>query len=237
MLAMERDADRMGWRILNANRFGRSTERLSREEIKEEARSSPRDEGYERRRTRCQDGCAGYSREVEDDDGETRVAVPDERRLGCGMHIRSKFHNALLAKDGRAAIALKHFADLYVVEEDRKARSLSAAERLIERQRRSWPILDALDRWADEIHAKLLPKSLQRRATTYAINQRAFFRRCFTDGRFEIDNGRTERRIRNYALRRRAFLFTGSIPMTRLSELTPANWLDQKAAKQRVEEA
>jgi len=41
------------------------------------------------------DGYAGYSREVEDDEGETRVAVPDERRLGCGMHIRSKFHQAL----------------------------------------------------------------------------------------------------------------------------------------------
>jgi hypothetical protein len=26
-----------------------------------------------------------------------------------------------------------------------------------------------------------------RRATTYAINQRFFFRRCFEDGRFEID--------------------------------------------------
>jgi hypothetical protein len=50
-----------------------------------------------------------------------------------------------------------------------------------------------------------------RRATTYAINQRKFFRRCFSDGAFEIDNGRTERRIRNYAVGRRNFLFTGSV--------------------------
>ena len=50
-----------------------------------------------------------------------------------------------------------------------------------------------------------------RRATTYAINQRPFFRRCFSDGAFEIDNGRTERRIRNYAVGRRNFLFTGSV--------------------------
>lgn len=46
----------------------------------------------------------------------------DERRLGCGMHIRSRFHAALLAKDRRAAIPLlifdrflarvfQHFAD------------------------------------------------------------------------------------------------------------------------------
>jgi transposase len=32
------------------------------------------------------DGYAGYSSEVEDDDGHTLVAVPDNRRLGCGMH-------------------------------------------------------------------------------------------------------------------------------------------------------
>jgi hypothetical protein len=55
-----------------------------------------------------------------------------------------------------------------------------------------------------------LPKSPLRRATTYAINQRVFFRRCFEDGRFEIDNGRVERRIRNFAVGRHNYLFTGS---------------------------
>src|SRR5690606_23302698 len=60
------------------------------------------------------DGYAGYSREIEadedDDEGETKVVVPPERRLGCGMHIRSKFHAALLGRDSRAAVPLKHFA-------------------------------------------------------------------------------------------------------------------------------
>ena len=157
------------------------------------------------------DGYAGYSREVEDDDGQTRVAVPDERRLGCGMHVRSKFHQAHLAKDRRAAIPLKHFIDLYAIEEDCKTRGLDADARGDERRRRSLPVLDQLDEWVDTLHPKLLPKSPLRRATTYAINQREFFRRCFEDGRFEIDNGRTERRIRLYAVARRNFLFTGSV--------------------------
>ena len=157
------------------------------------------------------DGYAGYSREVEDDDGQTRVAVPDERRLGCGMHVRSKFHQAHLAKDRRAAIPLKHFIDLYAIEEDCKARGLDADARGDERRRRSLPLLDQLDDWVDTLHPKLLPKSPLRRATTYAINQREFFRRCFEDGRFDIDNGRTERRIRLYAVARRNFLFTGSV--------------------------
>ncbi len=156
------------------------------------------------------DGYAGYSTEVEDDDGHVLVAVPDERRLGCGMHIRSKFHAALLAKDRRAAVPLKLFADLYLIEAECKERGLDAQARGNVRRDRSVPILDELDQWVDAIHPKLLPKSPLRRATTYAVNQRPYFRRCFSDGIFEIDNGRTERRIRNYAVGRRNFLFTGS---------------------------
>jgi len=157
------------------------------------------------------DGYAGYSTELEDEEtGETFVLVPDERRLGCGMHIRSKFHDALLAQDKRAAVPLKHFADLYEIEAECKAQGLDASARAEQRRRRSLPIVDALDLWIDAVHPKLLPKSPLRRATTYAINQRPFFRRCFDDGRFEIDNGRVERRIRNFAVGRRNYLFTGS---------------------------
>jgi hypothetical protein len=157
------------------------------------------------------DGYAGYSTELEDEEtGETFVLLPDERRLGCGMHIRSKFHDALLAQDKRAAVPLQYFADLYVIEADCKERGLDALARAEQRRRRSLPLLDALDHWVDDLHPKLLPKSPLRRATTYAINQRAFFRRCFEDGRFEIDNGRVERRIRNFAVGRRNYLFTGS---------------------------
>jgi hypothetical protein len=106
---------------------------------------------------------------------------------------------------------LKLFADLYAIEAECKERHLDALARGEVRRRRSLPLLDALDAWVDDIHPKLLPKSPLRRATTYAINQRVFFRRCFDDGRFEIDNGRVERRIRNFAVGRRNFLFTGSV--------------------------
>ena len=156
------------------------------------------------------DAYAGYAREVQDENGELSMPVPPERRLGCGMHIRRKFHDAFVSKDKRSAVPLKIIAELYKIEGDCQTRQLDAAARLIERQTRSLPLLDALDAWVDEIHPKLLPKSVLHRATTYAISQRVFFRRCFEDGRFEIDNGRVERRIRNFAVGRRNFLFTGS---------------------------
>jgi len=146
------------------------------------------------------DGYAGYAREFEDEGGTTFVAVPDDRRLGCTMHVRSKFHAALLAKDRRAAIAIQHIADLYQIEADCKKRGLDAAARTLERRERSLPILDTFYTWVDELHPKLLPSSPLRVATTYALNQQPYVRRCFEDGRFEIDQGRVERRIRPFAV-------------------------------------
>jgi hypothetical protein len=157
------------------------------------------------------DGYSGFGAELELDNGEAFVAVPDVRRLGCMMHVRSKFHAALLGKDRRAAVAIEHIGKLYELEAHCKASAMDAAARGAYRREHSLPILDAFDKWVDELHPRLLPKSPLRIATQYAINQRVFVRRCFEDGRFEIDNGRTERRIRTVAVSRRGFLFTGSV--------------------------
>ena len=73
------------------------------------------------------DGYAGYSSEVEDDEGDLYVPVPDERRLGCGMHIRSKFHAAMLSKDRRAGVALKLIAELYQIDREQVLRSRVAS--------------------------------------------------------------------------------------------------------------
>jgi hypothetical protein len=125
------------------------------------------------------------------------------------MHVRSKFHAALLGKDKRAAIPLEMIGRLYAIESE--CRGLDAENRGRVRAERSIAILNDLDAWVDATHARLLPKSPLRIATTYQKNQRPFVRRCFEDGRFEIDNGRTERRIRTFAVGRRVYLFTGSI--------------------------
>ncbi|XXT63895.1 transposase [Sorangium sp. So ce590] len=63
---------------------------------------------------------------------------------------------------------------------------------------------------AHELHLGLVPSTPFYVATQYAINQEAAWRRCFTDGRFEIDIGEVERRIRCVALGRKNYLFAGS---------------------------
>ncbi|EYF05740.1 putative transposase [Chondromyces apiculatus DSM 436] len=60
------------------------------------------------------------------------------------------------------------------------------------------------------MHPHLVPKSPLYKATYYAIHREQAFRRCFTDGRFEIDNGEVERQLRKVAPGRKNFLFAGS---------------------------
>ena len=79
------------------------------------------------------------------------------------------------------------------------------------RHQHSLPWLDRFDAWVDAHRPLLAPRSKLGQALGYAVHQRPFIRRCFSDGRFEIDNGQVERTIREPAIGRRNFLFTGSL--------------------------
>lgn len=155
------------------------------------------------------DGYAGYGSEVLVDD-EKRLLVPDELRLGCMMHARRPFHELVVAKDARASAALLFFQKIYALEKEYRERGLDHAARGRERIERSLPLFDALSKWVTQIHPRLRPRDPLAKATGYFINQEHFLRRCFTDGRFEIDTGRVERAIREVALGRKNFVLTGS---------------------------
>lgn len=154
------------------------------------------------------DGYAGFKALLERERGSPIVG--EKRRLGCGMHVRRKFEQAKDAGDARGAIALAWFRRLYEVEREAKKTERTAIERQALREEQSLPVLDELYAWIHETHEEELPDSPLGKATRYAINQEAFFRRCFTDGRFEIDNGEVERQLRRVALGRKNYLFAGS---------------------------
>lgn len=156
------------------------------------------------------DDYKGYNSTVADDDGVKHVLVPPDRRLGCMMHVRRRFHRAYLGRHLGAAIPLKLISDIYDVEAKAKADELDANGRLALRQLESLPLLDQFDAWVDQNRSKFLPKSPLGKATRYAKDQRPYIRRCFEDGRFEIDNGRVEREIREPAIGRKNYLFAGS---------------------------
>jgi len=156
------------------------------------------------------DDYKGYSSSVDWPGGGARILIPPERRLGCMMHLRRRFFEAFKQSDKRAAEPLALIKALYEIEAEAKADGLDHAARGALRAARSLPILDKLEKWVDDHEDKLLPSSLLGQAVTYAKQQRPFIRRCFRDGRFEIDNGHTERQIREPAIGRKNFLFTGS---------------------------
>ena len=72
-------------------------------------------------------------------------------------------------------------------------------------------MLQRLEATVDKLSSASTPASPLGSAARYAVQQRPFLRRCFTNGHFEIDNGRVERLIREPALGRKNFLFTGSV--------------------------
>jgi len=154
------------------------------------------------------DGYAGYAAMLREKSDVP--IVPEERRLGCGMHIRAKFEKAAKANDARAAVAIAYFKAIYRIEASCKEEGLSPEERKARRDELSIPHVDELYRWIQELHPRLVPGTLLFEATRYALNQEAAFRRCFTDGRFEIDNGEVERQLRRVAVGRKNYLFAGS---------------------------
>lgn len=157
------------------------------------------------------DDYKGYGAQVRTSDGQNYGPLVDpSRRLGCMMHVRRRFHEAFKLGDKRAAEAIELIQGLYAVEASAKERGLGAIDRLALRSERSLPLLARFERSVDALLASTTPGSPLGAAARYAAQQRAFLQRCFTDGRFEIDNGLVERLIREPALGRKNFLFTGS---------------------------
>lgn len=155
------------------------------------------------------DGYAGFDEALR----LPRGSPPEDgelRRLGCAMHIRRKFENAADAGDTRGAVALAYFAKIYRIEASCKTDGLEPEQRHARRQEQSVPVVDELYKWVRDLHPTAVPGTLLHDATRYALNQEQRWRRCFTNGRFEIDNGEPERQLRRVALGRKNFLFAGS---------------------------
>ena len=129
------------------------------------------------------------------------------------MHVRRRFHAALKLGDKRAAVPMALFKKLYQVE--KRARGMSPEQRHALRQRDSIPLLEQLYQWIAAHASKVGKTGKLAEAIRYAQHQREFVWRCFSDGRFEIDNGAVERAIRKPAVGRKNFLFTGSADAAR----------------------
>ncbi|MEI6143352.1 MAG: IS66 family transposase [Mariniphaga sp.] len=130
--------------------------------------------------------------------------------LGCMAHARRKFEQALNDDPQKAKYALEIFGDLYDIERYTQENKLSYDEIKQLRREKSYPILQAFEKWLDENCRKVLPKSLIGKAILYTYNVYPRLVRYVLDGRYKIDNNGAENGVRPLALGRKNYMFCGN---------------------------
>lgn len=134
--------------------------------------------------------------------------------LGCMMHSRRRFYKAWLAakkEKGLASEGLAMIKWLYDKEEGYRERNLTPEERKQWRDQEIAPLMEEIKKWCEYHKAKVLPQSPIGNAINYFINEYEELSAFLKDGRYEIDNGWTERQIKKYAIGRKNWVFCTTV--------------------------
>ncbi len=135
--------------------------------------------------------------------------------VGCWAHARRGFTDALIALPASARnastpvaaqIGLDFCNRLFTIE--RELHDATTTERFIGRLRQSRPLLNAFHAWLTNQAATALPKSSFGKAVNYCLNQWEKLNVFLWDGRLELDNNRSERSIKPFAIGRKNWLFS-----------------------------
>ncbi len=124
--------------------------------------------------------------------------------IGCWMHCRRNFFKVArnTKSKGLAYTAVQIIKALYDIEAEMRAQGLFVQQRYDYRQQYSKPLLEQFKIFLDENRPKVLSKSPLGEAFTYAVNQWPKLIRYIEDGRLEIDNGLSERKIKPFVIGR-----------------------------------
>jgi transposase len=138
--------------------------------------------------------------------------------LGCWVHARRRFHEALqaLPKDRRGPEQLPaRFIDLigklYHFEAEATRAEVDAIERGRRRRELSAPVLQDIERLLLANVDAVLPKSLLGQALHYLASQWPKLIRFIDDGRYSLDNNGQENAIRPFCVGRRNWLFADTV--------------------------
>jgi transposase len=130
----------------------------------------------------------------------------------CWSHARRKFydiHELQRKLPGTLAHeALQRIAAIFAIEADIQGQL--PAERMRQRQLRTRPRLDELQRWMTGTLAQVSAKSPMALAIAYAMNNWRALVRFVDDGRMEAHNNIAERALRGVAIGRKNYLHLGS---------------------------
>ena len=140
------------------------------------------------------DGYSGYNK------------VSDVTRCGCWAHLRRKYQDAMpkgVAIGSTAAVGFEYCNQLFAIEKDLE--QLTPAERKIQRQERSKPVLDAYWSWVETVN--VLKGCKLAEPITYSVNQRTSLGTFLEDGQIALSNNRAENAIRPFVIGRKGWLF------------------------------
>lgn len=134
----------------------------------------------------------------------------DVTLLGCWAHARRYFEEALKEDKARAEYALEQIGLLYAVEREADESELSYTQRAELRERLSYPIMVAFEKWLLREYPQVMPKGRIGKAIKYTYQIYHRLTRYHLDGRYRIDNNLAENSIRPLALGRKNYLFCGN---------------------------
>ena len=130
--------------------------------------------------------------------------------LGCMAHVRRKFTDAQSSHPELAAQAVKWLTLLYELEANLRAEGATYDKIAEERKSKAIPIMDAMEKWMENVHTQCTPSDPMGKALDYAYKLWPRLRRYALDGRYHIDNNPVERNQRPSVLGRKNYLFSKS---------------------------
>jgi transposase len=132
--------------------------------------------------------------------------------INCFAHVRRKFFEALPdgKEKGVAGDVVVMIRALYAVEEKLTAHHADVNTIYQTREEHAKPLLERLKAYLDEKVITTLPKSPTGKAIAYTLKRWPYLLNYLKDGRYEIDNNRTERAIKPFVTGRKNWLFSNS---------------------------
>ena len=143
---------------------------------------------------------------------EKLVSITQQGWQLCWMHIRRKFHEALLSNEEISSECLVYINKLYALERDYKDRGLSTEAKTLARQKESKPVLDEFKQKLDilSVRPEVLTDKLLSDAVFYVLRRWEPACLFVSDGALPIDNGADERVVRHAKLGMKNWLHCSS---------------------------
>lgn len=134
----------------------------------------------------------------------------DVTLLGCMAHVRRKFTDAQSSHPQLASQAVEWIELLYELEANLRAKNATPEQTSAERKAKAIPIMDAMEKWMEQVHTQCTPADPMGKALDYAYKLWPRLRRYALDGRYHIDNNPEERAQRPSVMGRKNYLFSKS---------------------------